>query len=85
MSVVIYTTRFCPFCVRAKHLLTSKGVAFNEIPVDGDYALRQEMMTKSGRNTVPQIWIGEQHVGGCDDLYRLEANGQLDGLLSKQV
>lgn len=82
MSVVIYTTRFCPYCLRAKQLLSGKGVEYNEIAVDGNRALRQEMTQKSGRNTVPQIWIGEQHVGGCDDLYALEATGQLDVLLT---
>jgi glutaredoxin 3 len=63
-------------------LLTAKGVAFNEIRVDGERELRQEMMEKSGRHTVPQIWIGEQHVGGCDDLYALEREQKLDALLA---
>ena len=84
MAVVIYTTRFCPFCIRAKHLLSAKGVAFDEIAVDGKPELRQEMSAKSGRSTVPQIWIGERHVGGCDDLYHLESTGQLDGLLAAE-
>lgn len=81
-SVVIYTTRFCPFCIRAKMLLQSKGAAFQEIAVDYEPELRQEMMQKSGRHTVPQIWIGEKHVGGCDDLYALERAGQLDVMLA---
>lgn len=80
-SVVIYTTRYCPYCIRARQLLSQKGVAFQEIAVDQDYALREEMMERSGRHTVPQIWIGETHVGGCDELYALEAAGQLDALL----
>ncbi|MBU2412170.1 MAG: glutaredoxin 3 [Gammaproteobacteria bacterium] len=81
-TVTIYSSDYCPFCVRAKQLLTAKGVAFNEIRVDGERELRQEMMEKSGRHTVPQIWIGEQHVGGCDDLYALEREQKLDTLLA---
>jgi glutaredoxin 3 len=80
-EVIIYTTRFCPYCIRAKQLLTSKNVVFKEIPVDGDPALREEMARKSGRQTVPQIWIGDTHVGGCDDLFALEKSKQLDELL----
>ena len=82
-SVVLYTTQFCPFCVRAKSLLDSKGVQYTEFAVDHDSQLRQEMMERSGRRTVPQIWIGEQHVGGFDDLYALERQGQLDNLLEQ--
>lgn len=81
-TVTIYSSDYCPFCVRAKQLLTAKGVAFNEIRVDGERELRQEMMEKSGRHTVPQIWIGEQHIGGCDDLYALEREQKLDALLA---
>lgn len=80
-KVVLYTTRFCPYCVRAKALLNRKGVEFEEIAVDNDQMLRREMMAKSGRHTVPQIWIGEQHVGGCDELYALEKQGKLDQAL----
>jgi len=80
-SVLIYTTRFCPYCMRAKSLLQSKGVEFTEIAVDGNAELRGEMMAKSGRHTVPQIWVGETHVGGCDDLFLLERGGRLDALL----
>lgn len=80
--VVMYSSRFCPFCIRAKHLLNNKGVSFQEILVDSDPELRQEMMQKSGRRTVPQIWIGETHVGGCDELYALERKGELDSLLA---
>lgn len=81
-AVTIYTTRFCPYCVRAKQLLDHKGADYLEIAVDSDPELRQEMMAKSGRRTVPQIWIGQQHVGGCDDLFMLERAGELNGLLA---
>lgn len=77
-SVTLYTTRFCPYCVRAKHLLDRKGVAYREISVDGNAELRREMTQRSGRHTVPQIWIGARHVGGCDELYELERRGELD-------
>lgn len=82
-KVVIYTTRFCPFCVRAKGLLNKKSVVFTEIPVDGDAALRREMTAKAGRTSVPQIWIGETHVGGCDELYAAERGGQLNKWLGQ--
>ncbi|MBO3278263.1 glutaredoxin 3 [Pseudomonas schmalbachii] len=81
-AVLIYTTQWCPFCIRAKSLLEQKGVAYEEIPVDGNPALRAEMAGKAGRTSVPQIWIGDIHVGGCDDLYALERAGKLDTLLS---
>ena len=81
-DVYLYTTRFCPFCVQAKQLLSSKGVDFREMAVDGSPELRLEMMELSGRRTVPQIWIGETHVGGCDDLWALERSGQLDKMLT---
>ena len=81
-EVTIYTTRFCPFCVRAKQLLNYKNVAFDEIAVDGQPQLRQEMARKAGRTSVPQIWIGSTHVGGCDELYALERAGKLDSLLN---
>ena len=79
--VTIYTTMFCPYCSRAKALLTKKGVAFTEIDVGMDAELRREMEQRSGRHTVPQIFIGEQHIGGCDDLYALNATAELDALL----
>lgn len=82
-AVVIYSTPWCPYCIRAKRLLNEKGAAFTDIDVSGDPALRQEMIRRSGRSTVPQIWIGEQHVGGCDDLYALERQRRLDELLSQ--
>lgn len=77
-TVTIYTTRWCPFCVRAKMLLTNKGVNFHEIPVDGDPAERQRMAEKAGRTSVPQIWIDGFHVGGCDELFALDRKGDLD-------
>ena len=79
--VVIYSSDWCPYCIRAKQLLTSKGVAFNEIRVDGQPDVRAEMTRKAGRTSVPQIWIGDTHVGGCDDLHALDRSGKLDTLL----
>lgn len=79
--VVIYSSDFCPYCMRAKQLLSRKGVAFTEIKVDGQRELRAEMARKAGRTSVPQIWIGDTHVGGCDDLHALERAGKLDALL----
>ena len=82
-KVTVYTTRFCPFCHLAKELLRKKGITvFEEIDVS-ERALRAEMSAKAGgRHTVPQIWIGERHVGGCDDLYALDREGKLDSLLT---
>ena len=80
-NVVIYTTKYCPFCIRAKHLLEKKQMAYQEIAVDQNIKLRQEMMQKSGRHTVPQIWINDQHIGGCDELHQLEYQGKLDKLI----
>lgn len=82
-QVTIYSSDYCPFCIRAKQLLTMKQVEFNEINVDGQAALRREMTEKSGRTSVPQIWIQEHHVGGCDELFALERSGKLDALLSQ--
>lgn len=76
--IVMYTTRFCPYCVRARNLFDGKGWVFEDIAVDGNPGLREEMIRKAGRHTVPQIWIGEQHIGGCDELVQLEMTGQLD-------
>jgi len=81
-AVLIYTTAWCPYCIRAKALLDRKGVPYEEIGVDGKPDLRAEMSRKAGRTSVPQIWIGSTHVGGCDDLYALERAGKLDALLS---
>ncbi len=81
--VKIYTTPLCGFCHAAKRLLTGKGASFTEIDVSRDPARRQEMSGRArGRYTVPQIFIGETHVGGCDDLYALDRAGKLDALLA---
>ncbi|MDB5641651.1 MAG: glutaredoxin [Hyphomicrobiales bacterium] len=81
--VTIYTKATCGYCQRAKMLLTQKNVPFNEIPVDGDSAKQQEMSQRAGGGwTVPQIFIGDQHVGGSDDLHALERAGKLDALLN---
>ena len=80
-KILMYSSRFCPFCMRAKALLTSKDVEFDEVLVDGKAKLRDKMTAMSRQRTVPQIWIGTQHVGGCDDLYALERAGKLDTLL----
>ncbi len=78
----MYLTAACPFCQSAERLLAGKGVReIEKIRVDLQPARRAEMMQKSGRRTVPQIWIGERHIGGCDDLYALEREGKLDPLL----
>lgn len=79
--IVMYTTRFCPYCIRARSLLQSKGWDYQDIPVDADQGLRSEMMQKSGQHTVPQIWIGDQHIGGCDELFRLEVGNQLEAMV----
>lgn len=80
-QVVIYSSLVCPYCVRAKKLLERKGVNYTEIRIDTDPSQRDIMIEKSGRRTVPQIFIDDFHVGGCDDLYELEAAGDLDGKL----
>ncbi|CUU22324.1 glutaredoxin 3 [Duffyella gerundensis] len=80
-NIEIYTKATCPFCHRAKALLEQKGAAFQEIPIDGDADKREEMIKRSGRTTVPQIFIDAQHIGGCDDLYALDGRNGLDSLL----
>ena len=80
-NIEIYTKATCPFCHRAKALLQSKGAQFNEIAIDNDPKKREEMIERSGRTTVPQIFINGQHIGGCDDLHALDAKGGLDPLL----
>jgi glutaredoxin 3 len=80
-NVVMYTTAICPYCVRAKYLLDNKGVSFEEIRIDHDREVMQEMMRRSNRHTVPQIFIDDYHVGGYDDLASLEMSGNLDVLL----
>lgn len=79
-KIIIYTIKICPYCERAKRLLTQKGVKYEEISAE-DEDVRLEMIEKSGgRRTVPQIFIGDEHVGGCDDLYALEKAGKLDAM-----
>ncbi|HEV3008301.1 MAG TPA: glutaredoxin 3 [Burkholderiales bacterium] len=79
--VLMYATAACPFCQSAERLLLAKGAQIETIRVDLEPARRAEMARKSGRRTVPQIWIGERHIGGCDDLYALDREGKLDPLL----
>ena len=82
-TVEIYTWRFCPFCIRAKGLLDRKGVAYTEYAIDGDEAARAVMARRAeGRRSLPQIFINDQGIGGCDDLHALERSGQLDALLA---
>ncbi len=84
-SVEIYTTRYCPYCHWAKELFSRKGVSFREIDVTTDRTMRQQMIERTdGRTTVPQVFIGSRHIGGCDDLYALEDAGKLDPLLGQQ-
>lgn len=81
--VKIYTTRFCPYCLHAKQVLQHKGANFEEIAVDGDRAARAKLVELTGGSTtVPQIWIGDTYVGGCDELVALERRGELDRLLA---
>lgn len=82
-KVEIYTWQTCPYCIRAKKLLQDKGVMFEEYRIDGDESARRKMAQRAhGRNTLPQIFINDQHVGGCDDLHALDAAGKLDPLLN---
>ncbi len=84
--VLMYTTAICPYCVRAKKLLAARGVtAIEEVRVDLDPVRRDEMMEKTGRRTVPQIFIGDVHVGGCDDLHALDSAGGLLPLLAGEA
>jgi glutaredoxin 3 len=80
-DVVVYLAGWCPYCQRARDLLSKKGIQFREVDVDDDPKLREEMIARSGRRTVPQIFIGEKHVGGCDDLLALDGYGELDRLI----
>ncbi|MDD5297455.1 MAG: glutaredoxin 3 [Rhodocyclaceae bacterium] len=81
--ILMYCTAVCPYCVRAEQLLKRKGVAeIEKVRVDLEPDRRQEMMDRTGRRTVPQIYIGDFHVGGCDDLFELESDGRLNGLLA---
>lgn len=81
-KVEIYTWSTCPFCLRAKGLLNQKQIDFIEYCIDGDNQAREEMIQRAnGRSSLPQIFINDQHIGGCDDLYSLESEGELDNLL----
>jgi glutaredoxin 3 len=80
-AVTVYVSDWCPYCQRAKGLLTQKNVDFREINVEDDANLREEMIVRSNRRTVPQIFIGDTHVGGCDDLFELDRSGKLDRLI----
>lgn len=85
-NVEIYTWTWCPFCIRAKDLLEKKGVNFTEYCIDGDEVARAKMTERTkGRRSLPQIFINNRHIGGCDDLYALEAQGKLDLLLQDGV
>lgn len=79
--VTIYTKPYCPYCIRAVSLLEKKGVDFTEVEAAFDPDKRQEMMRRSGRATFPQIFVGDRHIGGCDDLMALDREGKLDSLL----
>jgi len=79
--VMLYVSDWCPYCQRAKGLLSEKQVAFTEINVEDDSKFREEMIARSNRRTVPQIFIGDKHVGGCDDLFALDRSGELDRLI----
>jgi glutaredoxin 3 len=79
-AVTLYVSDWCPYCQRAKGLLTQKNIDFSEINVDEDVKFRDEMIARSNRRTVPQIFLGDKHLGGCDDLYALDDSGELDRL-----
>ncbi|MCW5588543.1 MAG: glutaredoxin 3 [Legionellales bacterium] len=81
-EIIIYTKSTCPYCIRARQLLQQKNATFTEISVDNDPEKRREMEQLSNRHTVPQIFINQQHIGGCDDLYALDSEGKLDELLA---
>ena len=80
-AVTVYVSDWCPYCQRAKGLLAQKNVVFSEINVEDEAKLREEMIARSNRRTVPQIFIGDRHVGGCDDLFELDRSGELDRLI----
>jgi glutaredoxin 3 len=79
--ITLYVTGWCPYCQRARGLLAGKGIAFDEVNVEDDENFRREMIARSGRNTVPQIFIGDQPIGGCDDLFALDHSGELDRII----
>ena len=80
-AVTVYLSDWCPYCQRAKSLLAGKNVVFGEINVDDDPKLREQMIARSNRRTVPQIFIGDKHIGGCDELFELDRSGELDRLI----
>ncbi len=80
-AITLYVTGWCSYCQRAKALLSGKNLTFSEINVEDDAKFREEMIARSGRRTVPQIFIGDRHVGGCDDLFALEGSGELNRLI----
>lgn len=85
-QVEIYTWQFCPYCIRAKALLDRKGVVYSEYRIDGDEEARSNMAIRAtGRTSVPQVFINNMGLGGCDDLYALERSGELDGLLGRKA
>ncbi len=84
-TIIVYSAGYCPYCDKAKMLLKNKKLPFDEIHVDQDENLKNEMMKRSGRKTVPQIFIGDYHVGGCDDLYALHQDDKLDELVKKEL
>lgn len=79
--VTVYVSDWCPYCERAKGLLSQKNVVFSEVNVEDEPKFREEMMARSKRRTVPQIFIGDKHIGGCDDLFELDRSGELDRLI----
>jgi glutaredoxin 3 len=80
-AVTLYVSDWCPYCQRAKGLLTQKNIAFSEINVEDDVKFRNEMIARSNRRTVPQIFLGDKHIGGCEDLIALNDSGELDRLI----
>lgn len=82
-KVVLYGTKFCPYCIAARSLLNANSITFDDIAVDNDFELRSQIAERSGQHTVPQIWFGERHIGGYTDLHKLAAGGELDSLLAK--
>ena len=80
-NVTVYCTQFCPYCTQAKQLLDKKGVKYKEMNIDRDSSLRSQMQELSGRTSVPQIFIDDFHVGGCDDLFEMDFDGELDSKL----
>jgi glutaredoxin 3 len=80
-AIVLYVSGWCPFCQRAQGLLTKKGLTYRVVDIDEDATSREEMIARSGRRSVPQVFIGDKHVGGCDDLFALEGLGELDRMI----